>query len=74
MDRTSRWYAMNLGIVALALVLLAPHVAVEAQSAAKVSRIGFLRFGPPPATWNDAFRNGRQGPRAHDATVVVAAS
>jgi hypothetical protein len=48
MDRTSRWYAMNLGIVALALVLLAPHVAVEVQSAARVSRIGFLRFGPPP--------------------------
>ena len=58
MNRTSRWCAMNLGKVVLALVLLAPHVAAEAQSTAKVNRIGFLRFGPPPATWIDAFRTG----------------
>lgn len=56
MGRTSRRYAMSLGI--LALVLAAPHIAAHAQSTAKVHRIGFLRFGPPPASWIDAFRKG----------------
>ncbi len=49
---------MHLGIVALALALLAPLVVAEAQQAGKVSRIGFLRIGPAPATWIDAFRQG----------------
>jgi putative ABC transport system substrate-binding protein len=49
---------LNLRIVTLALVLLAPLLVAEAQSTGKVNRIGFLRFGPPPATWIEAFRKG----------------
>jgi putative tryptophan/tyrosine transport system substrate-binding protein len=45
-------------IVALVVSLLAVPFAAEAQQPGKVYRIGFLRLGPPPATW---FENLRQG-------------
>jgi len=49
---------MHLGVIALALILLAPLVVSEAQQAGKTSRIGFLRIGPPPTAWIDALRQG----------------
>jgi len=38
--------------------LLAVPLAVEAQQAAKVPRIGFLRSGPPPQAWVEGFKQG----------------
>ena len=37
---------------------LAAPLAAEAQPAGKVWRIGFLRAGPPPKTWVEAFQEG----------------
>jgi putative tryptophan/tyrosine transport system substrate-binding protein len=37
---------------------LAGPRAVEAQQTGPVSRIGFLRVGPPPETWIEGFRQG----------------
>jgi len=48
-------------VTGLGAVLAAP-LGVEAQQAGKVYRIGFLRAGPPPREWVEAFR---QGLRAH---------
>jgi putative tryptophan/tyrosine transport system substrate-binding protein len=42
----------------LALGLLAAPLAAEAQQAARVYRIGFLRSGPPPETFIEGFRQG----------------
>ncbi len=44
-------------VVALALGMLGGHTA-EAQPASKVHRIGFLRFGEPPPTYIEGFRQG----------------
>jgi putative ABC transport system substrate-binding protein len=38
--------------------LLAAPLAAEAQQAGKVNRIGFLRFGEPPPTYIEGFRQG----------------
>src|SRR5881227_3405858 len=39
-------------------VVAAWPVAAKAQQGAKVPRIGFLRVGPPPATYIGGFREG----------------
>jgi len=53
MTRTARL------IVTLALILLAAPLAIEAQQAGKVPRIGFLYYGSPgPSPGLDAFRQG----------------
>jgi putative tryptophan/tyrosine transport system substrate-binding protein len=44
--------------VVLALSLILALLAAEAQQAGKVSRVGFLRVGPPPTEWIDALRQG----------------
>jgi putative tryptophan/tyrosine transport system substrate-binding protein len=44
-------------LTSLAGALAAPLAAV-AQQASPVHRIGFLRVGPPPATWIEGFRQG----------------
>src|SRR5262249_11476875 len=38
--------------------LLAAPLAAEAQQMGKVYRIGFLRAGPPPRAWVEAFQQG----------------
>src|SRR5262245_60568851 len=38
------------------LALLAAPLAAEAQQEGKVYRIGFLRAGPPPKAWVEAFQ------------------
>src|SRR5437867_1306791 len=45
-------------VAALVLGILAAPLAVEAQEAGKVPRIGFLRAGPPPRDFVDGFRQG----------------
>jgi putative ABC transport system substrate-binding protein len=45
-------------VVALVFSLLAVPFAADAQQAGKVYRIGFLRLGPPPATWFENLRKG----------------
>ena len=42
----------------LSASLLAVQFAAEAQPAGKVWRIGFLRAGPPPKMWVEAFQEG----------------
>jgi hypothetical protein len=43
--------------------LLAAPIAVEAQTPGKVYRIEFLRQGPPPRPWVEAFQEeARDGP------------
>ena len=44
-------------LTSLAGALAAP-LAGEAQQARSMSRIGFLRVGPPPKTWIEGFRQG----------------
>ena len=44
--------------MAVILLLLAVPFAAQAQSGAKVHRIGFLRAGQPPTTWDEGFRQG----------------
>jgi putative ABC transport system substrate-binding protein len=45
-------------VVILALAILAAPLAVEAQPAGKVARIGFLRAGEPPASYMEGLRQG----------------
>src|SRR5713226_949815 len=52
------WAMQNiLGLLAIVVVLGCGAMA-EAQQAGKVNRIGFLRFGPPPTTYIEGFRQG----------------
>jgi putative ABC transport system substrate-binding protein len=51
MDRRTFIFGITLG-------LLAAPLAAEAQQAGKVWRIGFLRAGPPPKTFVEAFLQG----------------
>jgi ABC-type uncharacterized transport system substrate-binding protein len=44
--------------VALGLIFFHAPLAVEAQQAAKVYRVGFLRNGPPPDTFVEGLRQG----------------
>lgn len=45
-------------LVGLGCAAIAPPIAVSAQQAAKIKRIGFLRVGAPPAAFIDSFRQG----------------
>jgi putative ABC transport system substrate-binding protein len=54
-----------------ALGLLTAPLAAEAQPAGKVYRIGFLRAGPPPKTWVEAFQQGLQERGYIDGQNVV---
>jgi len=38
--------------------LIVAPLAAEGQETGKISRIGFLRVGPPPVMWINAFRQG----------------
>jgi putative ABC transport system substrate-binding protein len=51
-------WATRLPSLALALVLLTEPLAVQAQPAGKVYRIGFLAFSPPDPSLDGAFRQG----------------
>jgi hypothetical protein len=44
-------------VAGMAAVMAAPHTA-QAQQAGKLWRIGFLRNGPPPATFIEGLRHG----------------
>jgi putative tryptophan/tyrosine transport system substrate-binding protein len=58
-------------VTGLGAVLAAP-LAVEAQPAGKVHRIGFLRFGPPPPTWIESFRQGlREFGRVEGQNITI---
>ena len=52
--------------------LLAAPLGAEAQQAGKVYRIGFLRGGPPPESYLDAFQQGlRERGYVYGQNVVV---
>src|SRR3954466_16120975 len=52
--------ALRFAIALVLAPLLAPILAAEAQPAKPVSRIGFLRNGPPPDTFIGGLRQGLQ--------------
>ena len=55
----------------LGLIVLAAPLAAEAQQTGKVYRIGFLRAGPPPREWVEAFRQGLRARGYIDGRNVV---
>jgi putative ABC transport system substrate-binding protein len=57
-------------VAAFALSLAAP-LAAQAQQTGEVYRIGFLRAGPPPKTWVEAFQQGLQERGYVDGQNVV---
>src|SRR5262249_44859517 len=56
---------------ALSGSLLTAPLAAEAQQAGKVYRIGFLRAGPPPRPWVEAFQQGLRARGYIDGRNVV---
>jgi putative ABC transport system substrate-binding protein len=59
-------------IVLLAVAVHIVPLAVEAQPAGKVHRIGFLRFGPAPPTWIESFRQGlREFGRVEGQNITI---
>src|SRR5215472_2523104 len=52
-------------------MLLATPLAAEAQQAGKVYRIGFLRAGPPPKAYVEAFQQGLRARGYIDGVNVV---
>ena len=71
-----RWRALVLVLLLLfapASLVPLPGAAAPAQApqAGKVYRIGFLRAGPPPKTWVEAFQQGLQERGYIDGQNVV---
>jgi putative ABC transport system substrate-binding protein len=58
-------------VALLCLALIAVPPAAEAQETGKVYRIGFLRPGPLPKTWAEAFQRGLRERRYIEGQNVV---
>jgi putative tryptophan/tyrosine transport system substrate-binding protein len=58
-------------VILVAFLLFAVTLAAEAQQTEKVYRIGFLRAGPPPREWVEAFKQGLRARGYIDGRNVV---